>query len=95
MFDYFAADLPVINTVGGELANLLKTRKAGFTTTNFDAKAAAEYVARMLAARPPVENRPAPRDRRADWVADFDRPAIARKLVEIVEGLKLVSVLAD
>jgi glycosyltransferase involved in cell wall biosynthesis len=86
VFDYFAADLPVINTVGGELADLLKARQAGFTTTTFDAAAAAKYVARTIATRPEVANRPAPNARRASWVTDFDRPAIARRLVEIVEG---------
>jgi glycosyltransferase involved in cell wall biosynthesis len=86
VFDYFAADLPVINTVGGELANLLKARQVGFTTTTFDAAAAAEYVARTIATRPEVTNRPAPNARRARWVTEFDRPAIARRLVEIVEG---------
>jgi len=85
VFDYFAADLPVINTVGGELADLLAARDAGFTTTSFDAEATAGYVKRMLAARPPTDDRPAPSARRGDWVAAFDRPAIARRLVEIVE----------
>ena len=51
-----------------------------------DLAAAAEYVARTITARPEATTRPAPNARRARWVTDFDRPAIARRLVEIVEG---------
>jgi len=85
VFDYFAADLLVINTVEGELAELLKAREAGFTTATFDVEAAAGYVDRMLAARPGVDDRRPPKARRGEWVDQFDRPAIARRLVEIVQ----------
>ena len=86
VFDYFAADLLVINTVGGELADLLKAHGSGLTTTTFDADAAAGYVDHMLDARPGLDDRRPPKVRRGKWVDRFDRPAIARRLVEIVQG---------
>ena len=87
VFDYFAADLPVINTIPGELAELLAEHDAGFTTQSADSEAAAEFIQRTLARRPPPEGRPAPRLRRGQWVARFTRPVIAMRLVEALENL--------
>ena len=87
VFDYFAAGLAVLNTIPGELAELLQAHQAGFTTPNFDADATVAYMERALAARPATEGRPPPRLRRGTWVERFDRPAIARRAVAILEAL--------
>ncbi|MCX5685059.1 MAG: glycosyltransferase [Planctomycetota bacterium] len=80
VFDYFAADLPVINTIGGELADVISAHEAGFTTTAFDVEAVVEYVLSGLERRPSRSSRSLPRRRRGAWVAEFDRPAIAARL---------------
>jgi glycosyltransferase involved in cell wall biosynthesis len=87
VFDYFAADLPVLSTIPGELAEVLAAHQAGFTTGNFDADATVAYVERTLPGRPPLENRPEPRLRRGAWVERFDRPAIARRAAAILQAL--------
>jgi len=85
VFDFFAADLPIINTVGGEIAETIATHGAGFNTTDFDVEEAARYVEAEVVRRPPAASRPAPRDRRGAWVAEFDRRAIAARLPRILE----------
>ncbi len=87
VFDYLAGGLDVVNTIAGELADLLVEHACGFTTADFDADAAAEYIAARIVARPGPQDRPAPRRRRDPGMARFDRPAIAARLVSIVEGL--------
>jgi len=80
VFDYFAAGLPVINTIGGELADVIAAHQAGFTTTGFDVEATVAYLLSDLVKRPPRASRLLPRERRGAWVAEFDRPAIAARL---------------
>jgi len=88
VFDYLAADLRVINTVGGELAELLAAHQAGFTTETFDAAAAVGYIEQVMDERPDIDDRHPPCQRRGVWVDAFDRPKIARQLVRILEELE-------
>jgi len=87
VFDYFAADLPVLNTIPGELAGLITLNNAGFSTLSFDVDAAVRFIETRVAARPSVAARQAPCERRGDWVTEFDRPAIASRLPDILDSV--------
>ncbi len=81
-FDYFAAGLPVVSTIGGELAEVLARQGAGESVPP-EPPAMADEVERLLCARDqaPVDHR----RRRGSWVKAYDRPAIAAGLVRIIE----------
>jgi len=84
VFDYFAAGLPVVSTIGGELAEVLACRGAGVTC---------EAVGPALADA--VERLPAGRQggsadhgrRRGDWVDAYDRRHIAAEMVRLLESV--------
>lgn len=83
VFDYFAAGLPVLNTLPGELAEVLEEHEAGMTCLSPRPSDWADAVEAML--RSP----PSPRgmEGRDAWVRGFDRRMIAARFVEFVEGL--------
>ena len=87
VFDYFAADLLVVNTVPGELADLIGSRGVGCTTASFDVDAAVQFIEAHSSWRPPLEGRKHPKERRGRWVAEFDRPSIAVRLPEILSSV--------
>lgn len=91
VFDYFAADLLLINTIPGELADLITFRRIGFTTPEFDVNSTVQYIESQLGRRLSPAGRPHPRDRRGEWVGAFDRPIIAAALPGILTGIGRVS----
>lgn len=87
VFDYFAADLLLINTMPGELADLIASRQIGFTTPRFDVSSTVDYIESQLRKRLPTTGRPHPRERRGEWVKAFDRPIIASALPGILADI--------
>jgi len=84
VFDYFAAALPVLNTVPGELAELLAAHDAGVTCDPADPPAWAAAAERLVA-RAPAEGEP--RRRRGAWVRQFDRAGIIRRFADLLETM--------
>jgi len=80
-FDYFAAGLPILNTAPGDLADVLAERKAGITCISRDPSEWADAVEELLTAGGGGARQ------RGDWVAEYDRPAIAERLADLVESL--------
>ncbi|MBN1943214.1 MAG: glycosyltransferase family 4 protein [Phycisphaerae bacterium] len=82
VFQYFAAGLPVLGTVGGELANVLAEHHAGRTVSPTDTAGLAD-AAEALLERPSFPTIPA--QRRERWVDDYDRQNIAERLRVFLE----------
>jgi glycosyltransferase involved in cell wall biosynthesis len=79
VFDFFAAGLPVVSTVAGELADVLTEHGAGVTCSASDPAALADAVERFLgvgSTRPP----------RGAWVKQYDRRRIAEEMVRVLES---------
>jgi hypothetical protein len=87
VFDYFAADLLILNTVPGELADLIADHDIGYNALTFDVEGTVRYIESLFQSRPPMETRRPPRERRGAWVNAFDRPTIASRLPEILAGV--------
>jgi glycosyltransferase involved in cell wall biosynthesis len=94
VFDFFAAALPVVSTVPGELADVLAEHGAGVTCPSTDGRVLADAVERLLAERPAEERqqsvRPADapgdyRERRGAWVGRYDRREIGRAFARVIE----------
>ena len=81
VFDYLAAGLPVLNTAAGEVADVLAEHDAGLTCDAADPSAWADALERLLARDRPVDHRA----RRGAWVEAFDRAAISRRFVALLE----------
>jgi len=81
VFDYFAAGLPVLNTAAGEVADVLAEHDAGLTCVAPDPGAWADALERLLARNLPADHRA----RRGAWVERFDRTAISRRFVALLE----------
>ena len=86
VFDYFAADLLIVNTVPGELADLMDSRGIGCTVASFDVGAAVQFIQAQSNSRPQLEGCRHPKERRGRWVAEFDRPTIAARLPGILSS---------
>lgn len=82
VFDFFAAGLPVVSTVQGELADVLAEHGAGVTCPTTDARVLADAVERLLAAGTGTEVG----RRRGDWVQKYDRRRIAGEMVRVLES---------
>lgn len=82
VFQYFAAGIPIVSTIAGELEELLSEHKAGVTCRPCG-KEMADSVEDVLASES-CNKRNSPR-LRPEWIMEFDRKTIARKLVAFVE----------
>jgi len=83
VFDFFAAALPVVSTVQGELAEVLARHGAGVTCASTDGRVLADAVERLLADRPPDPRDY--RDRRGPWIGRYDRREIGRAFARFIE----------
>jgi len=84
VFDYFAAGLPIVSTIRGELADTLATHNAGLTCPAANGAALADAVESLLADR--ATGGPDHRQHRGAWVVAFDRGRIAADLVKVLEA---------
>jgi glycosyltransferase involved in cell wall biosynthesis len=82
VFDYFAAGLPVVSTIGGELADVLARHGAGLTCPAVTGAALADAVEAVLGRGPIGSDY---RRRRSEWVRQYDRAHIAAEFVTFVE----------
>lgn len=82
VFDYFAAGLPVVSTIGGELAEVLACHGAGLTCPAVTGAALADAVEAVLGRGPIGSDY---RRRRGEWVRQYDRAHIAAEFVAVVE----------
>lgn len=83
VFDYFAAGLPVLSNIGGELEGILEEHRAGVTSILSGGAALADAAEGLLAARAAAG--PDYRARRGEWVRTYDRSRIAAALVGLIE----------
>lgn len=81
VFDYLAAGLPILNTAAGEVAEVLADHDAGLTCDAADPPAWADALERLLGRDLPADHR----ERRGAWVERFDRAAISRRFVALLE----------
>ena len=79
LFDYFAAGLPVVCNVPGEVAEMVRNAGAGEQAAGPSAQALADAI-RRLAARSPEERRELGRAAREWVVRNHDRPMLAERL---------------
>ncbi len=85
VFDYFAAGLPIVSTVVGELSEVIAKHGAGVTCPDADSRSMADAVEKLLAERP--RSGRDYRQLRGEWVGQYDRQKIASRLVDLVEQL--------
>jgi glycosyltransferase involved in cell wall biosynthesis len=87
VFDFFAAALPVVSTVPGELADVLARHGAGVTCPSTEGRIMADAVERLLADRPPgrLPDGRDYRERRGAWVQEYDRREIGRGFARVIE----------
>ena len=82
VFQYFAAGLPILSTIPGQLQRLLAEHQAGITCDGDNASAMADAVdelARRRRATPLSASRPG-------WVGQFDRWTIANRFADFLES---------
>jgi len=84
VFDYFAAGLPVLSSLPGELAELLAAHDAGLTVAPGDPADWADAAERLLAAGSPA--RTDHRQRRGEWVRQLDRRRLAQTFARMIES---------
>jgi glycosyltransferase involved in cell wall biosynthesis len=82
VFNYFAAGLPVVNLIPGELAEFLDSHEAGLTCPP-TAAGVADGIEQALKRWPGADRRTG----RAAWVRDFDRMAIAGRMAAFIESV--------
>jgi glycosyltransferase involved in cell wall biosynthesis len=82
VFDCLAAGLPIINTLSGELADLLAAHDAGRTCPPDQPARWADAAEELLGNRgaPPPASRP-------DWVKQLDKPGIVARLADGIERI--------
>jgi len=83
IFQYFAAGLSVVSTVGGQIADILSEHQAGATCQPTDAKALADAVERLALHK--SADHCEPRLRRSGWVKQFDRWNISNRFADFLE----------
>ena len=86
LFDYWAAALPVVCNVRGEVAGLVARAGGGVQASDASAEALADAVRRMLALSP-AERRAMGTSGRAWVAAERDRPILAKRLDTILREL--------
>ena len=82
IFQYWAAGLPVVNTVAGKVAAILAQTRTGLTCQPPTPASMADAAEALLAAGPPSADF---RQRRGAWLAAYDRAAISRRLADVLE----------
>jgi len=85
VFQYFAAGLPVLNTVDGELASVLAEHDAGRTVSPMDTTGLADATEMLLETSASSKN--IFPQRRGRWIDAYDRRSIAEKLLVLIEKL--------
>ncbi|MBY6277296.1 glycosyltransferase family 4 protein [Symbiobacterium thermophilum] len=80
LFDYMAAGLPILCAVPGEIAHMVRTAQAGFVAEP-ENPADLAHAVRCLLALPAVDRQRMGRGGRAYIEANFDRRALARRLL--------------
>jgi glycosyltransferase involved in cell wall biosynthesis len=85
VFDYMAAGRPVILAIDGVIRQVIEESQGGIFTPPGDASALAQAVLRL--AQDPQEARQMGLDARSYVEAHFDRAALARHLVQIIEQM--------
>ena len=93
LFDYYAAGLPVVTNVGGEVGASVSGAGAGIETDNASSAALARAVRKL--AQLDIDDRRRMGLAGRAWVTrEHDRPALARRLAQLLDELKAVAALA-
>ena len=85
VFDYFAAGIPIVNTIQGELAGLIAEHGIGLTCSRVAGPCLADAVEQALVEMPISDTDH--RRRRGAWVREYDRKGIIARFTGIVEQI--------